>query len=196
MKVVIVFNHPYEGSYCSAILKSVESGLVKAGHEIDIIHLDKDQFDPVITADDLLAFRNKKAIDPKAINYIQRIKAADHLVFIFPVWWELMPARMKGFIDKIIFPGEFYDYTKSGYGMIPLMRNIKSATVITTMNTPSFIYKFIFGNAIKNSLIKGTLKKTGYKKVEWISFNMVKASSNEKRTRWLEQTEMQFAKLK
>lgn len=196
MKVVIVFNHPYEGSYCSAILKSVESGLVKAGHEIDIIHLDKDQFDPVITADDLLAFRNKKAIDPKAINYIQRIKAADHLVFIFPVWWELMPARMKGFIDKIIFPGEFYDYTKSGYGMIPLMRNIKSATVITTMNTPSYIYKFIFGNAIKNSLIKGTLKKTGYKKVEWISFNMVKASSNEKRTRWLEQTEMQFAKLK
>lgn len=180
MKVVIVFNHPYEGSYCSAILKSVESGLVKAGHEIDIIHLDKDQFDPVITADDLLAFRNKKAIDPKAINYIQRIKAADHLVFIFPVWWELMPARMKGFIDKIIFPGEFYDYTKSGYGMIPLMRNIKSATVITTMNTPSYIYKFIFGNAIKNSLIKGTLKKTGYKKVEWISFNMVKASSNEK----------------
>ena len=34
MKVVIVFNHPYKGSFCNAILGSVTSGLLKAGHQV------------------------------------------------------------------------------------------------------------------------------------------------------------------
>lgn len=196
MRVAIVFNHPYKGSYCHAILDSVKKGLDKAGHKIDVIHLDHDQFNPVMTAEDLLAFRNKKSIDPQALEYIQRIKAADHLVFIFPIWWELMPALMKGFIDKVIFPGETYDYTSSGYGMVTLMDNLKSATVITTMNTPAMMYKLMYGDAIKKALIRGTLKKSGIKKVKWLSLNMVKASSNQKREKWLENIEKRFTSLK
>ena len=196
MRFVVVFNHPYEGSYCNAILNSVQSGLGKAGHEIDIIHLDNDKFNPVMTAEDLLAFRNRKSIDAKAIEYVRRVKAADHLVFIFPIWWELMPALMKGFIDKVIFPGETYDYTSSGYGMVTLMKDVKSVTVITTMNTPAIMYNLIYGNAIKKALIKGTLKKTGCKKVDWLSLNMVKMSSKEKRVKWLKQIETRFTNIK
>ncbi|MFJ7746886.1 NAD(P)H-dependent oxidoreductase [Peribacillus sp. NPDC097295] len=191
-----MFNYPYEGSYCHAILDSVKRGLAKARHDIDVIHLDQDQFKPVMTADDLLAFRNKKSIDSHAIEYIQRIKEADHLVFIFPIWWELMPALMKGFIDKVIFPGETYDYTSSGYGMVTLMDNLISTTVITTMNTPAIMYRLTYGNAIKKSLIKGTLKKSGIKNVKWLSLNMVKASSSEKRGKWLEKIERRFTSIK
>jgi len=196
MRVVIVFNHPYEGSYCNAILNSVKSGLGKAGQEIDIIHLDNDKFNPVMTASDLLAFKNKKSVDSQAKDYIQRVKAADHLVFIFPIWWELMPALMKGFIDKVIFPGETYDYTSSGYGMVTLMKNIKSITVITTMNTPAIMYKLIYGDVIKKALIKGTLQKSGCKKVKWLSLNMVKMSSVDKRVIWLKKIENRFLNLK
>jgi len=196
MRVVIVFNHPYEGSYCNAILNSVQSGLGKAGHEIDIIHLDRDKFNPVMTSEDLLAFRNKKSIDAKAMEYVQRVKAADHLVFIFPIWWELMPALMKGFIDKVIFPGETYDYTSSGYGMVTLLNKLKGVTVITTMNTPSIMYKLLFGNAIKKAFIRGTLQKTGCKNVKWLSLNMVKSSPKEKKVKWLKQIENRFANLK
>lgn len=78
--------------------------------------------------------------------------------------------------------------------MMSLMQNIKSKTVITTMNSPSIIYKFMFGNAIKKALIKGTLKKTGCKNVRWISFSMVKASSMAKREKWLEKVENQFSR--
>ena len=60
MKVVIVFNHPYEGSYCNAILNSVTRGLQQANHEVDIINLDKEGFNPVMTSLDLKAFRDKQ----------------------------------------------------------------------------------------------------------------------------------------
>lgn len=133
-------------------------------------------------------------IDPQACEYVQRVQAADHLVLIFPIWWELMPAMMKGFVDKVIFPGATYQYTKSGYGMTTLLPKLKSTTVITTMNTPKVLYKFTYGNAIQKALIKGTFKKSGMKKTKWLSFNMVKASNEQTRKKWLAKIYQEFAK--
>ncbi|MBC2324334.1 NAD(P)H-dependent oxidoreductase [Listeria booriae] len=196
MKTVIVYNHPYDKSFCHGILESAKNGALQAGQQVDIIDLDRDGFNPVMTGKDLLAFRNHEAIDEQAIAYINRIKEADHLVLIFPIWWELMPAMTKGFIDKVIFPGSTYTYTKSGYGMNTMLTNLKSTTIITTMNTPKLLYKFIFGDAIKKALIRGTLKKSGLKKVKWISFNMVKSSSDQSRKKWLHQVEKKFSNKK
>ena len=196
MKVTIVFNHPYEGSYCNAILNAVIKGLQKANHEIDLIHLDKDNFNPVMTSADLKAFIDKKPIDPKVIEYKQRLEQADHLVFIFPIWWELMPALTKGFIDKVIFPGVAYDYMNaSNILMKPLLTNIKSVTMITTMNTPGWLYWLLFGNAIKKAMLLGTFFKMGYKNCKWITFNKVKMVTQEKRTAWLTKLESRFASL-
>lgn len=195
MKTLIVFNHPYEGSYCNAILNSVNKGLQSAGHEVDVINLDKDNFNPVMTAEDLKAFRDKQPIDPKVTEYKGHLEKADHVIFIFPIWWELMPALMKGFIDKVIFPGVAYDYVNgSNTKMKPLLTNIKGITVITTMNTPRILYRLIFGNAVKKSLMTGTFWKLGFKNRKWISLNMVKQSSDEKRKMWLTKIEQKFAK--
>lgn len=86
--------------------------------------------------EDLLGFIRHKIVDEKTQDYAKRIREVDNLVLIFPIWWELMPTMMKGFIDKVVFPGTFYEYTKSGYGMKTLVSNLKKVTVITTMNTP------------------------------------------------------------
>jgi NAD(P)H dehydrogenase (quinone) len=203
MKIVIVFNHPYPQSFCSAILNAVSAGIKRARHEIDLIHLDNDEFDPVMKAKDLEAFAKAKhdpscsiqLVDPKVIDYKRRLENADHLVFIFPIWWELMPAMTKGFIDKVIFPGITYEYQKKGIGMISKMKNLKGLTIITTMNTPSFFYWLVFGNAIKRALMAGTFWKIGVKNRKWISLNRVKFVSEEKRKKWLVNIENKFAVL-
>jgi NAD(P)H dehydrogenase (quinone) len=196
MKTAIVFNHPYSGSYCSAILNSVSAGLTNAGHEIDLIHLDNENFDPVMRANDLKGFKDGQPCDPTVVEYRERLGSADHLVMIFPIWWELMPAMTKGFIDKVIFPGVAYDYDNSGRfpKMIKRWNNMKSVTVITTMNTPSFAYRLVFGNAIKKAIFTGTFWKLGFKNRKWISFNMVKFVTQEKREKWLLNLEKTFAK--
>ncbi len=196
MKVTIVFNHPYEGSYCAALLNAVKNGLQRAGHEIDLIHLDNDGFDPVMRANDLKGFKDGAPCDPQVLQYRERINEADHLIMMFPIWWELMPAMTKGFIDKVIFPGVAYDYdTTSRYPkMIKRWKNLDSVTVITTMNTPSLLYRIIFGNAIKKAIFTGTFWKIGFKNRKWISFNMVKFVKQEKREKWLRQLEERFEK--
>jgi len=196
MRVVIVFNHPYEGSFCNAILRSAIKGIEKNGNEYDLIHLDDEHFNPVMTAADLKAFKDRRAIDPKVNEYKQRIERADYLVFIFPIWWELMPAMTKGFIDKVVFPGVAYDYRVNGLGMIPLFKNLRSVTVITTMNTARIVYRLVFGNAVKRALLTGTFWKVGYKNRKWMNFGMVKTVSDKKRQKWLIKVEDWFSKLK
>ena len=193
MKTLVVYNHPYEGSFCHAILEKAIKGAQLKG-EVDVIDLDSDKFNPVMNQEDLLGFIRHKIVDEKTQDYAKRIREVDNLVLIFPIWWELIPAMMKGFIDKVVFPGTFYEYTKSGYGMKTLVSNLKKVTVITTMNTSKLIYRLIYGNALKNALVKGIFKKAGIKNVEWISFNMVKSSSVEKRNSWLETVKRKLSK--
>lgn len=203
MRVLIVFNHPYEGSFCRSILDSVQAGLEGGNHEFDLIHLDKDNFDPVMRGKDLQAFalartepeRAFEMLDKQVIEYKQRVEQADHIVFIFPIWWELMPALTKGFIDKLIFPGIAYQYKQKGLGMETLLNNLKGVTVITTMNTPSLAYRLLFGNAIQKALLLGTFWKIGIKKRKWINLTNVKSVPNRKRTVWLRDIESKFALL-
>ncbi|MCI1983726.1 MAG: NAD(P)H-dependent oxidoreductase [Bifidobacteriaceae bacterium] len=185
MKTVIVTCHPYSGSFCHALMLAASDGAKARGEEVDVIDLETDHFDPVMHSQDLIGFLKHESYDEQARDYIQRVKDADHLVLIFPIWWELMPAMMKGFIDKIIFPGETFDYTTSGMGMVPLLPRLKSVSIITTMNTPRLLYRLIFGDAIQRALVRGTFRKMGVRHIRWLNCAMVKKSSDAKRQKWL-----------
>ncbi len=194
MKVVIVFNHPYEGSFGTAILNAVTKGLESANHEVDVLHLDNDGFNPVMSKADLKAFMEHIPVDPQVINYNKRLEKADHLVFIFPIWWDLMPAMTKGFVDRVLTPGVVYDHHPRGFGLVPLLNNLKGVTVITTMNKPKILYSLLIGNLIKKAMIKSVFKTMGYKNLKWISYNMVKSVSPVKRVKWLVDIENRFSK--
>jgi putative NADPH-quinone reductase len=203
MKTVIIFNHPYKHSYCNAVLESAINGLRKANHEVDLIHLDEEEFDPVMRAKDLKAFvqakyeskHHEELLDSKVLEYRNRLMEAEHLVFIFPIWWELMPALMKGFVDKVIFPGIAYEYANNDKKMVPKFKKINGITLITTMNTPSILYRFIFGNAIKKAFFTGTFWKMRYKNRKWIKLTRVKFVSENKRKKWLSDINTYFQNL-
>ena len=198
MKTLIVYNHPYEGSFCNAILKAVQRGLKKGGHTCKVINLDKDNFDPVMRAKDLKAFAELGRgiesalmnLDPTVFRYKKKLEWADHIVMIFPIWWMSMPAMMKGFVDKVIFPGVAYEMDNGR--LVSRLASLKQVTVISTMNTPADIYRDMFGNSLEGSLIKGTFNQIGIHDAEWISFNMVKQVGTEVREQWLADLEERF----
>lgn len=202
MNTLIVFNHPYAGSYCNAILESAQSALSDSGQSCDLIHLDNDRFNPVMSADDLAAFAKAhklgaealKGLDAQILSYAKKLQHTEHLVLIFPIWWELMPAMMKGFIDKLIFPAIAYEYTDAGAIKLALTK-LQKVTIITTMNTPKSVYRVTFGNAIQRALVKGTFEMIGCKSVKWINLDRVKFVSHEKRQKWLSEIKRYFIEL-
>ena len=77
--------------------------------------------------------------------------------------------------------------------LVSTLSDLRQVTVISTMNTPSDIYKDLFGNSLEGSLIKGTFNQIGIHDVRWISLNMVKQSGDERRWLWLDEIEKEFA---
>ena len=199
MKTLIIYNHPHEGSFCSAIRDAVVTGLENGGHRHKIINLDADGFDPVMREKDLGAFvqasRNPdkeiEGLDPLVQVYVDKMRWAERIVMIFPIWWMTMPAMMKGFVDKVIFPGLVYKM--EGGQLVSQLSRLKQVVVITTMNTPAAIYESSFNNSIEGSLIKGTFNQIGIHDIRWISLNMVKQVGDEKRWLWLDEIEHEFA---
>ena len=199
MKTLIIYYHPHEGSFCSAIRDTVQAGLQAGGYEYKVIDLGADGFDPVMRAKDLHAFvqggRNADVwpedVDPLVMDYVKKMRWAEQIVLIFPIWWMTMPAMVKGFVDKVIFPGMVY--RMEGGKLISMLSDLRQVVVITTMNTPASVYKETFGNSLEGSLIKGTFNQIGIHDIRWISLNMVKQVDDEKRWVWLDDIENQFA---
>ena len=200
MRTLIVYNHPREGSFCSAVREAVENGLKTGNHECKVIDLDRDGFDPVMREKDLKAFVTAgrigedglEEVDPLVLRYMKMMRWAEQIVMIFPIWWMTTPAMTKGFIDKVIFPGIVYKM--EGGKLVSKLSSLKQVTIITTMNTPSEVYHDIFGNSLEGSLIKGTFNQIGIHDIRWISLNMVKQAGDEKRWVWLDEIETEFAR--
>ncbi|OYV02009.1 MAG: NAD(P)H dehydrogenase [Burkholderiales bacterium PBB5] len=191
MHTLVVLAHPYAKSYCYALYERVVQQLAQSGHTVDRLHLDQEDFDPVMRSADLAVYARRESADPAVPAYQARIDAAQQLVFIFPIWWEVMPALLKGYIDKVFTNG--WAYEPSRFGVKGHLGHIQRAVVITTMNTPKWAYRWLYGDAVQRSLVRGTLRKCGVKNVKWVALSPVSHVSDARRQTWLDRVGALFA---
>jgi putative NADPH-quinone reductase len=136
----IIYTHPYDKSYNHAILEVCKKALENS--KINIIDLYEDNFNPIITKEELKIYNKGKYLDPLVKKYQQILEKTSNLIIITPIWWGVMPAMLKGFFEKVFLKTWAYDYEKT----LPKgkLTNIKKTTLITTMNGPGFYYKLFF----------------------------------------------------
>lgn len=207
MRVVLVFDHPYtataaqnvphQRSFSAAVAAAAIRGLGKGGHETDLIDLAADGFNPVMSREDLLAWRKHKAVDPLVLDYQRRVGNADHLAFVFPVWWEAMPAPTKGFLDKVITEDFAYRELPGAKGnpFVNLLTRLQGVSILTIMSTPDMVYRWWFRDPITKIMFKGTFGKIGVKNLNWLNYPNVTAKSDVERQSMLERTAERFAGL-
>ncbi|MCP9328699.1 NAD(P)H-dependent oxidoreductase [Liquorilactobacillus satsumensis] len=164
MKSLIIYSHPWSGSFNHFVLEKTVRQLKDAGDEVDIIDLHKDQFVPNYTAADLKLFSKGQYADPLADSYSQRLKQADKLVLIFPIWWFGLPAMLKGFFDKVLLKGQAYDEIDH---QLKGLLHIKEALILTTGNASKEMLKQL-GDPIGTTLATGILGVVGIQNVHWI----------------------------
>lgn len=195
MKNLIVFDHPYTAracnnephkrSFCAAICKRLTGLMLERGEEVDVIDLHADHFNPVMSAEELALWRRGIALNDQVADYQKRIQQADRIIFIFPIWWELMPAMTKGFLDKVYAKDILYSQPKQG-PMKTKLNPHKKIMVFTVMGTPKLLYKLVFGKPVIKALHRGTFMKTGLKHFEWKNFSHVDTLTLEEREKLLQ----------
>lgn len=99
--ITIVYAHPWDGSFNNAMLKETKKVLNNNGQEYTLIDLNKDNFNPVMTQNDLSVYGKSGFKDPVVDKYIQILQKTEKIIFIFPIWWMGAPAILKGFFDKV-----------------------------------------------------------------------------------------------
>lgn len=182
MNVLIIYAHPNPKSFNYAILNQVKHGLTDGKHNFTVIDLYEDNFNPVLVFNENVK-RSDLVNNVEMKHYQKLIKQADHLIFIYPIWWYGMPAILKGFIDKLFVSG--FAYTTKGKIPKGLFGN-KSAWVIYTIDSPLWFVKLFRRNIEWKVMKDAILKYCGIKHVRRMMFAGVKNSNFNNRQKWLE----------
>ena len=88
MRILVVFAHPIETSFVSALHARVVEILRASGHLLDDLDLYAEKFDPVMSREGLLRYIDTNANTREVEAYVQRLRAAEALVLVFPVWFD------------------------------------------------------------------------------------------------------------
>lgn len=191
MRVLIINSHPDRESFCFALADKYMQVCKNRGVQCNLIHLMDLHFDPILK----YGYRMPTGLEPDLIKMQELILAANHIVFVFPVWWGTYPALLKGFIDRVFLPGFAFKY-KPGSLLWEKKLIGKTATIIATMDTPLWYSRLVYKSPAINSLKKGVLEFCGIKPVNVKFFSPIKSSTPAKREKWLRKVEQMGLKLK
>ncbi|MFT8317671.1 MAG: NAD(P)H-dependent oxidoreductase [Sporolactobacillus sp.] len=157
----------------------------QSGTAYHLIDLYSEKFDPVLIFNRQKR-RSDMKTDPSTAEYRRWVEQADHLIFIYPIWWSTMPAILKGFLDRVLVSG--FAYTYQGPYPQGLLKK-KAATLIYTMDSPS-LYARLFRRNIEWKSVKGPVFHfCGIKPVKRLVFYSVRTSDEKKRRKFLKRVD-------
>lgn len=135
MRVLYVYCHPLPESFHGAIRERALTGLARAGHEVDLLDLYAEGFEPVLAADERRRYHdlalNRQGLEPM----IARLQEAQALVVQFPTWCFGPPAMLKGWLDRLLVPGVAFDLSDPAE-VRPLLGNLERLAGIVTYGRP------------------------------------------------------------
>lgn len=180
MKVLVILGHPRSPSLCASLAESYALGAMAAGLEVATLDLGALEFDidvhPVSPREQIL--------EPDLQRAVELIEWADHLAFIYPAWWGMGPARLKGFLDRVLLP-EFAFSLRSDGSFEGLLSG-KTAHLVTTLDMPPWAYRWIHRAPGHNAMKRSALGFCGIKTTSILALGPVKDSTPAERAEWLE----------
>ncbi len=188
MQATVILAHPYPKSFNHALFDRLCSVLANRGMGVFSHDLYKENFNPVLTVQELGA---KRSDDPLVNTYVDELIASTHLFFIHPNWWGQPPAILKGYIDRVIRPPHAYDFPPGAVdGDIPDGKLTgKTGIVFNTSNTPEDREIAVFGDPLERIWRDCVFGFCGIQKYYRKIFRVVAFSDENQRKQWLQEIE-------
>jgi len=184
MRLLVVFTHPDPQSFNAAILATALSALREAGHELRVIDLYREGFDPVFSAAEKASYLADTAANVRGVQaHVDALRWAEGWVSIHPTWFYGAPAMLKGWLERVWLPGVAFTVAKAKERRIGgELANIRLFVGITTSGAPWWWLKLI-GDPGRSLFMKGLrpLYAKGCR-LRWLQlFNMNHVSEAERR---------------
>ena len=181
-RILVILGHPAKESFCAALADSYVEGAKAAGNEVQLLSLGNLSFDPALHN----GYATIQELEPDLVAAQAAITWAQHIVFVYPIWWGAMPALLKGFIDRLFLPGFAFKYREGSQFWDRLLSG-RSAHLLVTMDTPPWYFRWVYRMPGHNQMKRTILEFSGIKPVTVSSFGPIKDSQLQKREKWLAQ---------
>ena len=180
-KIALIVGHPDTESFNFALANAYKTGAVKSGAEIREIIINELDFDPNLK----YGYRKRTELEPDLLKSQETLKWADHIVWVYPVWWGSVPAIMKGFLDRVLLPG-FAFKKREGSVWWDKYFTGKTSRLICTMDQPTWFYRLVNRAPSHHAMKKLTMNFIGVKSVKITAIGPLRLSKDEFRNRWIE----------
>jgi putative NADPH-quinone reductase len=184
MKISVILGHPDINSFNYAIADQVVNILRDSDHEVIFHDLYREEFPPVIPAEEI----PKDVPLPDIIaEHCREIAAADGIIIVHPNWWGQPPAILKGWIDRVLRPGVAYRFAEGDAGDGELIGMLKAEQVIVfnTSNTPVEREQNQYGDPLESLWKNNMFVSCGVQNYYRKNFGVIVTSTLEQRQEWL-----------
>jgi NAD(P)H dehydrogenase (quinone) len=183
-RILVILGHPSSNSFCGALTDRYVQAAKTAGHEVRELRLGTLSFDPILRE----GYQQVQPLEADLLKAQADIKWAEHLTFVYPIWWGAIPALLKGFFDRTFLPGFAFKY-RPGKAFPDKLLHGRTADLLVTMDTPPWYYRWIYRMPGLHQMRKTTLAFCGIKPLNTLTFGPVLGSNEHQRELWLMQAQ-------
>jgi putative NADPH-quinone reductase len=194
MRILYVYCHPLPESFHAAIRATALAALAHAGHDVDLLDLYAEKFDPILSEEARRHYhdiaRNQLGLE----SYVKRLTSAEVLILQFPTWCFGLPAMLKGFFDRMIMPGVAFDISDPAH-VKPTLRNIRHIIGIVTYGRPR--YMALWMSDPPRKIVKRYVRwfTGGSARAEYYALYHLNVATQAQRTAFIDKVDQRLRKL-
>lgn len=184
-RILIILGQPSSNSLCATLAHTYADAARQSGAEVRLLELGEMVFDPILRQ----GYEHSQPLEPDLRDAQVDITWAQHLVWVYPIWWGGLPALLKGFLDRIFLPGFAFKYRINSVRWDRLLTG-RSADLLVTMDSPPWYYRWVQRQPGHRQMKHAILEFSGIQPVRLHSFGPVVKSSDATRTDWIQRVRM------
>ena len=196
MRLLFIHAHPVPESFNTALCKAAVDAAGTAGHEVRLIDLHAEGFNPVISTEERRSYTEDAPVPADLQPHVQALKWAEGLILVYPTWWYAQPAILKGWMDRVWRPNIAFTLHEEGQRLRPGLANIRLIGVITTFGSPWWFWTFLIGAPGRKIILRGlrfcTARRT---RTFWLGLHAIDDQTAATRARFIVKVKARIARI-
>ncbi len=196
MRLLFVHAHPVPESFNSALLAAALETARAQGHDVRLIDLHGEGFNPVMSAEERRGYTEDAAIPADLVHHVEALQWADGLILVYPTWWYAQPAILKGWMDRVWRPGIAFTLHEEGQRLRPTLTSIRLIGVVTTFGSPWWFWTFLMGAPGRKIILRGLRFCTHARtRTFWLGLHGIEETTDLSRRRYVDRVRARIARI-
>jgi putative NADPH-quinone reductase len=199
VNVLVVHAHPSADSFNRAVCDTAVRALERAGHRVtrlDLYHDEGGPFEARMSPDERRAYHGDSPIvSDDVARHVGLVRAAEALVFVYPTWWNGLPAILKGWLERVLVPGVAFRFDPRTHVVRRGLTNVRRIVGITTYGSPraSVFVMTDGGRRTLRRTLRGVCHR--FARTRWLALYRLDATTVDDRLAFLDRVERSLARL-